>query len=65
MRRSLTLRRDTLTDLTPGDLTAVGGGQDDNSLLCTSIDCVAIRNPSEIVRQIVYTVCACPWSQGC
>ncbi len=65
MRRSLTLRRDTLTDLTPGDLTAVGGGADEKSLLCSAADCIAIRNPSEIVRQIVYTVCACPWSQGC
>lgn len=66
MRRSLILRRATLTDLTPDDLTAVGGGQD-NSLLCATTDCVAhIRNPSDIVADYVVTVCACPWSaSGC
>lgn len=64
MRRSLSLRRDTIADLTPDDLTAVGGGAD-NSLLCATTDCIAIRNPSEIVRAIVATVCACPMSRGC
>ena len=64
MRRTLELRRDTLADLTPDDLTGVGGGQE-YSLLCYTTDCFVIRNPSDIIRNIVMTVCACPWSQGC
>ena len=66
MRRSLTLRRATLTDLTPGDLNAVGGGPD-RTFACSTTDCTgAIKSPSEIVAAVLVTVCACPGSQaGC
>lgn len=62
MRRSLILRRDILTELTPGDLAAVVGAQDD-SIPCTSragCEVVAVlRNWLE--DQTVL----CPMSQGC
>ena len=64
MRRTLTLRRDTLADLTPADLAAVAGGQLD-SILCTVQDCLVIRHPSQIIDNVVISLCGCPWTNGC
>ena len=65
MHRSLVLRRDALADLTPDDLTVVGGGPD-RTLPCATDNCIdAIKSPSEIVAAIVKTGCNCPWSAGC
>lgn len=44
MKRTLRLRRETLTDLTPADLSNVVGAADaatrDNRFTCPAVDCV-------------------------
>ena len=62
MRRTLALRRDTLTDLTPGDLAAVAGGQPD-SILCPSLS--ACQLLTVLKKFLEDQTVGCPVSQGC
>lgn len=49
MKRTLTLRRDTLTELTPSDLGSVVGAALPSALSCPIQTCLCISNIGECV----------------
>ena len=61
MRRSLVLRRDVLADLTPADLAAVVGAQQE-TIPCATRRCQAVALIKYVLED--QTV-LCPMSAGC